>query len=72
MSEFKKGDEVILVPPIEMESDYIPWVGRYAKVKDVRKENGTTWYKIEVNGGEEFTAPANWLKAPEPICCRRA
>ena len=72
MSEFKEGDEVILVPPIELESAYIPWVGRFAKVIEVKDEKGTTWYKIEVSGSEPFSAPENWLKAPEPVCCRHA
>jgi len=72
MSEFKKGDEVILVPPVEMDSDYIPWVGRYAKVVDARKESGRNWYKIVVNGGEAFTAPEEWLRTPEPVCHRHS
>ncbi len=63
MTKFKKGDEVILVPPVDMNCEYIPWVGRYAKVLGKGPTiHGTTWYKIEVNGGEVARAPAEWLK----------
>jgi hypothetical protein len=72
MNGFKKGDEVILVPPIDMETEYIPWVGRYAKVIEKEKvSDGLTWYRIEVNGSELTCVPVDWLKSSKNDCTPR-
>jgi hypothetical protein len=66
MTKFKIGDDVILVPPVDLKCEYIPWVGRFAKVlrKD-KSNNGSTMYKIEVNGGEVLRVPVEWLKTSQ-------
>lgn len=63
MTEFKKGDKVILHPPGNLNPVYNPLMGKRATVMDDgQKTDDLEWYQLEMSGGVKIRAPAKWLK----------
>ena len=63
MTEYKKGDKVILYPPGGSHPTHnILFEKEATVVGEAQKTDRLEWYPLELSGGVLICAPAKWLK----------
>ncbi len=63
MTEFKKGDKVILHAPGSLDPAHNPLMGKEVRiVTEVQITGELEWYSIELSSGVLIPVPTKWLR----------